>query len=143
MDEPALKAVFNVRLGRTAGYTSASNMPAAQTDVPIDGRPGYVWDVFQPTLPMSTYLVAFLVSDFAYRPGMDVGNGIQFRSVAFSFLMRCFSNFISFSESGAAMTSTTRPNMRPPSVPRSLITTRATSSFPFLCPSRTWLPFLI
>ena len=77
MDEPALKAVFNIRLGRTAGYTSAANTPIAQEGVPIADRPGYVWDIYEPTLPMSTYLVAFLVSDFSFRQGQNLG--IPFR----------------------------------------------------------------
>lgn len=29
-----------------------------------DGFPGYVWDEYKETLPMSTYLLAFVVMDF-------------------------------------------------------------------------------
>jgi aminopeptidase N len=38
-------------------------MPLIES-VPIDELPGYVLDHFDVTLPMSTFLVAFLISDF-------------------------------------------------------------------------------
>jgi aminopeptidase N len=47
-----------------------SNMPLAKTIEsnenlkPVDG---YVWDVYQQSVPMSTYLVAFVVSDFVKK----------------------------------------------------------------------------
>jgi len=63
LDEPAKNAIFNVRLGRPEDYTSASNMQAFQTGVEDPDLPaGYVWDIFDPTFKMSSYLVAFLVS---------------------------------------------------------------------------------
>ncbi len=71
MDEPALKAIFNIKLGRKEdGYRTASNMPMVKNGVdPVPGEPGYVWDEFQPTEKMSTYLVAFLVSDYDFTEG--------------------------------------------------------------------------
>jgi len=64
-DEPALKASFDVTIGRQTNMTAITNMPLMET-TPIDGEEGWVWDHFENTVPMSTYLVAFVVSDFAH-----------------------------------------------------------------------------
>ncbi|XP_063609315.1 aminopeptidase N-like [Penaeus indicus] len=64
-DEPALKATFEVHLARETWMTSLSNMPLAETR-PVEGQEGWVWDRFERSVPMSTYLVAFVVSDFVH-----------------------------------------------------------------------------
>ncbi len=43
----------------------------------VSGMPGYVWDEFLPTERMSTYLVAFLVSEFTRWEGDPFGLGGQ------------------------------------------------------------------
>ncbi|XP_047472166.1 aminopeptidase N-like [Penaeus chinensis] len=62
-DEPALKATFEIQLARESWMTTLSNMPIAET-VPIVGQEGWVWDRYEKSVPMSTYLVVFVVSDF-------------------------------------------------------------------------------
>ena len=32
-----------------------------------EGMPDYVWDIYEESVPMSTYLVAFVISDFDYK----------------------------------------------------------------------------
>ncbi|XP_018019816.1 aminopeptidase N [Hyalella azteca] len=64
-DEPALKATFDVSIARQTNMTSISNMPLVET-TPFDGDAEWVWDHFATSLPMSTYLVAFVVSDFTF-----------------------------------------------------------------------------
>ena len=41
--------------------------------------PGYVWDHFAPSVKMSSYLVAFLVSDFISIPADPGTSNVQFR----------------------------------------------------------------
>ncbi|XP_066970347.1 aminopeptidase N-like [Macrobrachium rosenbergii] len=69
-DEPALKAKFTVSLARETTMTTLSNMPLNRSEE-IDDT--WVWDHYETSVPMSTYLVAFLVSNFEYEaaPGDD------------------------------------------------------------------------
>ncbi|MCL4131802.1 UNVERIFIED_CONTAM: hypothetical protein GTU68_054331 [Idotea baltica] len=62
-DEPALKATFDITIAREDGMGVISNMPNISS-TPIEDQPGWYWESFDTTLPMSTYLVAFIVSDF-------------------------------------------------------------------------------
>ncbi|XP_050685905.1 aminopeptidase N-like isoform X1 [Eriocheir sinensis] len=64
MDEPAMKARFGVSLAREDHMSALANMPLMISQ-PIEGQEGWVWDHFETTVPMSTYLVAFVISDFA------------------------------------------------------------------------------
>ncbi|KAJ8664407.1 hypothetical protein QAD02_006069 [Eretmocerus hayati] len=61
-DEPSFKAKFNISITHYKDYSANSNSPKISTSVPDDE--GMVTTVFAETPKMSTYLVAFLVSDF-------------------------------------------------------------------------------
>lgn len=65
-DEPEMKAKFEIILGHDKKYTALSNMPVKQT-MDIKDKPDWVWDHFEETVPMSTYLVAYTINDFEYR----------------------------------------------------------------------------
>ncbi|XP_027211487.2 aminopeptidase N [Penaeus vannamei] len=65
-DEPGFKATFEVFLAREETMVTLSNMPLAET-LPLIGQEGWVWDHYEESVPMSTYLIAFVVSDFVNR----------------------------------------------------------------------------
>ena len=44
-----------------------------------EGTDIYVWDHYQESVPMSTYLVAFVVSKFEYVQSPPTGNNVNFR----------------------------------------------------------------
>ncbi|XP_067412180.1 aminopeptidase N [Emydura macquarii macquarii] len=63
-DEPAMKANFTVTLIHAPTHTALSNMPVQSSRQQLID--GIIWNVteFQPTPKMSTYLLAFIVSQF-------------------------------------------------------------------------------
>lgn len=65
MDEPDLKAIFKLQLVRPKEMTAIANMPLVKT-TSIDDH--FDLDEFEPSLKMSTYLLAFFVSDFEFIP---------------------------------------------------------------------------
>ncbi|KAK2705033.1 aminopeptidase N-like isoform X3 [Artemia franciscana] len=71
-DEPNFKARFAITLGRKKDMTSISNMPINRT-VPHENMPDYEWDIYEESVPMSTYLVAFVISDFVKNPAPNAG----------------------------------------------------------------------
>lgn len=77
-DEPGMKAKFTIKMAHKEGLKSISNMPLQRTS-PVEGKPGWVWDEYQDTVPMSTYLVAFMVSEFEYKESDPQPNKVLFR----------------------------------------------------------------
>ena len=61
-DEPSLKANFSMRITHSPDYHAVSNMPIENTVQNADDRT--VTSIFETSVRMSTYLVAFIVSDF-------------------------------------------------------------------------------
>uniref|UniRef100_A0A8C2K7K8 Aminopeptidase n=1 Tax=Cyprinus carpio TaxID=7962 RepID=A0A8C2K7K8_CYPCA len=68
-DEPGMKAVFHITLIHDRGTTALSNSQEIK-NVIIDGMP-ITRTIFGPTKRMSTYLIAFVVSDFTYIDAKD------------------------------------------------------------------------
>ncbi|XP_023306164.2 aminopeptidase N-like [Lucilia cuprina] len=84
LDEPEYKAKFVIWLGHHKSLTALSNMPL-EKQAPLTGLNDFVWSVFEESVPMSTYLVAYTVNDFAYKqsePNAESNNNIMFRTWA-------------------------------------------------------------
>ncbi|XP_013114368.2 aminopeptidase N [Stomoxys calcitrans] len=66
LDEPQYKARFTIWLGHHRSRTALSNMPR-EKQKPLEDVHDYVWSIFEESVPMSTYLVAYSVNDFVYK----------------------------------------------------------------------------
>lgn len=84
-DEPAMKAKFKVSLVRPLGdgYVALSNMNELSTD--IDEATQTATTHFAESVPMSTYLSAFIVSDFQHKE-----LPVNARGVGENFTLRAF-----------------------------------------------------
>jgi len=78
-DEPGIKAKFQISLGRRKDMSSISNMPIIEKGVSMPESEEYVWDIYQNSVKMSTYLVAFVVSKFDYRESDKISDNWYLR----------------------------------------------------------------
>lgn len=62
-DEPSMKATFSTVIVHDPDYRALSNMPVEKKKPLQNGR---VASYFKKSVPMSTYLLAFIVCDFNY-----------------------------------------------------------------------------
>lgn len=62
-DEPSLKANFTIQITHQSRYSAWSNMPIKSRTT--ENSNGFVTTKFETSVRMSSYLVAFIVSDFA------------------------------------------------------------------------------
>ena len=85
-DEPEFKSQFIVTLVHEKDYKALSNMPVAKT---VSRNDGFLESRFKETVKMSTYLLAFIVCDFAYKESHTKrGNKVCKMVILFTFLFR-------------------------------------------------------
>ena len=78
-DEPQLKATFSLRLGRAKEYHTRSNTLARTEGEEMRDRPGFMWDTFETTPYMSTYLLAWVVFRMEFSMS-KTRRGVEFRA---------------------------------------------------------------
>ncbi|OXA51879.1 Aminopeptidase N [Folsomia candida] len=64
-DEPSFKAVFSTKIGRKDDQIALTNGPSIGNES-IPHFPGWTWETFGDTVPMSTYLFAAVISEYGY-----------------------------------------------------------------------------
>ena len=77
-DEPEFKATFTIKIKRKQHHCAISNMPHEKTTKEGD----FMIDHFQKSLKMSTYLIAFVVSDFEFTE-TKTKNGLKVSFICF------------------------------------------------------------
>ncbi|XP_040565664.2 aminopeptidase N-like [Lepeophtheirus salmonis] len=76
-DEPSFKSIFNITIRRPKNMTSISNMPINQTITP-ENSSDFVLDIFKSTPQMSSYLVAFVITN-ATNERIPTNNSLELR----------------------------------------------------------------
>ncbi|XP_018367956.1 PREDICTED: thyrotropin-releasing hormone-degrading ectoenzyme-like isoform X1 [Trachymyrmex cornetzi] len=107
-DEPWIKTPFRISIGRKSNMRSHSNSMRNFTEE-IHGMPGYVWDHYEKTFRMPTYVVAFMVTDFSSynvtvtdRPShtiffrKEIANDTRYVGDLISKILRVVQNFTGF-----------------------------------------------
>lgn len=99
IDEPEAKAVFDLRLGTQPGCTVLGNTPVHEK-VMLKGRQ---ITTFEPTPVMSTYLLAFVYGELAFKEAVtssgitvrtySTANNINFTEFALETAVRCIDYF--------------------------------------------------
>ncbi|KAG5673914.1 hypothetical protein PVAND_003915 [Polypedilum vanderplanki] len=81
-DEPEMKATFDISLAHHKMYNSLSNMPLKETKE-VESVKDFVKNTFETSVKMSTYLVAYCVSDFEYKESVvKMKDDVKFRIYA-------------------------------------------------------------
>ena len=84
-DEPAFKSVFDVEIIHRANTSALSNGIERVVREPVGDNGRWVITKFKRVREMSTYLLAFVVSDFSYTEAVTK-NGVVV-SISYSFLV--------------------------------------------------------
>ncbi len=86
-DEPAFKANFTITLDHAPEYQAISNM---LLDTSTNLPDGWMRSKFKESVPMSTYLVAWAVTDFAMKEKVTNNGILVRRTIRWQFFRCCF-----------------------------------------------------
>ncbi|XP_066251307.1 membrane alanyl aminopeptidase-like [Euwallacea similis] len=76
LDEPQYKATFVISLTYPDGLTALGNTNI-KSNTTVDG--GYIKSTYEETTTMSTYLIAFIISEFTCTEGDTIASGVPHR----------------------------------------------------------------
>lgn len=82
LDEPNLKATFKIRVGRHDTLKSLSNARLIDSYGPVENFNRFVWDEYEETELMPTYLVAISINEFEMVASDPLPNQVDFRTWA-------------------------------------------------------------
>ena len=71
---PRLKATFTLSLARPKEYSSLGNMPHREEGVVMKEDGNYLWDYYEKSVIMSTYLFKWVVSKYSYAEAVTKRN---------------------------------------------------------------------
>ncbi|XP_073836599.1 aminopeptidase N-like [Musca autumnalis] len=78
-DEPEYKANFSIWLGHHKSLNALSNMPLEQ-QIALDDIEDFVWSIFEESVAMSTYLVAYSLNEYKCRETKRDDSHVVFRT---------------------------------------------------------------
>ncbi|XP_077296647.1 uncharacterized protein LOC143918582 [Arctopsyche grandis] len=70
-DEPGLKSVFQINIYTPPGYHAICNTDQSNVTTLPPMQDGLSLHTFEPTVRMSSYLIAFVISDFVYKSNIN------------------------------------------------------------------------
>ena len=71
---PRLKATLTLSLARPKEYSSLGNMPTREEGVVMKEDGNYLWDYYEKSVIMSTYLFKWVVSKYSYAEAVTKRN---------------------------------------------------------------------
>ncbi|XP_065213870.1 aminopeptidase Ey-like [Planococcus citri] len=72
-DEPHFKTPFSIHIARSENHMTLANMPYIMSKGPEPKIQNRTWDMFESKQSISTFQVAFTVTEYFFKPDVDTG----------------------------------------------------------------------